>query len=73
MSLALIPILGIAFFGWFWFSLKSSRQLECQRRLQCPRHHPRGVDRALGLHGIESAAVSAGVIENPSATFPRPR
>ena len=52
MSLALIPILAIAFLGWFWFQPEIfQRELECERRVERARDHAGGIDRALGLHG----------------------
>src|SRR5262245_38035842 len=66
MSLALIPILAIAFFGWFWF--KSSTFLEAWN--VSGTSNAGAITRAASIAlwaymGIESAAVSAGVIENP--------
>ena len=52
MALALIPIVGIALLGWFWFDPAIfQRELECQRRIRLARHHARRLDGALGLHG----------------------
>jgi arginine:agmatine antiporter len=71
MSLALIPILGIAFFGWFWFD--SATFLAGWNASGGSSAH--AVSRAASMAlwafmGIESAAVSAGVIDNPKRNIP---
>lgn len=72
MSLALVPILAIAFFGWLWFdsgtylagwNVSGGSSLSAVSR---------AASMALwAFMGIESAAVSAGVIENPKRNIPR--
>jgi arginine:agmatine antiporter len=71
VSLALIPILGIAIFGWFWFN--STTFLGGWNVSGGSSIH--AVSRAASIAlwafmGIESAAVSAGVIENPKRNIP---
>jgi arginine:agmatine antiporter len=71
MSLALVPILGIAVFGWFWFD--SATFLAGWNASGGSNAH--AVSRAASMAlwafmGIESAAVSAGVIENPRRNIP---
>jgi len=71
MSLALVPILGIAFFGWFWFD--PATFLGGWNASGGTNAH--AVSRAASMAlwafmGIESAAVSAGVIENPRRNIP---
>jgi len=71
MSLALVPILGIAFFGWFWFD--SATFLAGWNVSGGSSLHAvsRSASMALwAFMGIESAAVSAGVIENPKRNIP---
>jgi arginine:agmatine antiporter len=71
MSLALVPILGIAFFGWFWFD--SATFLTGWNVSGGSSMHAvsRSASMALwAFMGIESAAVSAGVIENPKRNIP---
>ena len=71
MSLALIPILGIAFFGWLWF--KPEIFLSSWNVTGGSNAHAisRAASIALWAYmGIESAAVSAGVIENPKRNIP---
>jgi len=71
MSLALIPILGIAFFGWIWFNPETFRagwNVSGGSNLHAVS---RAASIALWAYmGIESAAVSAGVIENPKRNIP---
>jgi arginine:agmatine antiporter len=71
MALALIPILGIALFGWFWFdsaTFMSGWNVSGESDLHAVS---RAASMALWAYmGIESAAVSAGVIENPSRNVP---
>jgi arginine:agmatine antiporter len=71
MSLALVPILAIAFFGWFWFD-KATFLAGWNVSGGSGLH---AVSRAASMAlwafmGIESAAVSAGVIENPKRNIP---
>jgi arginine:agmatine antiporter len=71
MSLALVPILGIAFLGWFWFD--GATFLAGWNATGGSGAH--AVSRAASMAlwafmGIESAAVSAGVIENPRRNIP---
>jgi arginine:agmatine antiporter len=52
MSLALIPILGIAFLGWIWFNPEIFRGgWNVSGGSNAHAITPRRVDRALGLHG----------------------
>jgi arginine:agmatine antiporter len=71
MSLALIPILGIALFGWFWFdsaTFLSGWNVSGESDMSAVS---RAASMALWAYmGIESAAVSAGVIENPKRNVP---
>jgi arginine:agmatine antiporter len=71
MALALVPILGIAIFGWLWFD----PQLFLAGWNVSGGSDMHAVSRAASMAlwaymGIESAAVSAGVIENPSRNVP---
>jgi arginine:agmatine antiporter len=71
MSLALIPILGIAFLGWIWFD-PSIFQAGWNVSGGSSAH---AITRAASIAlwafmGVESAAVSAGVIENPKRNIP---
>ena len=71
MSLALIPILGIAFFGWFWFSSDTFFSGWNVSGGSNAHAITRAASMALwAFMGIESAAVSAGVIENPRRNIP---
>ena len=71
MALALIPIVGIAILGWWWFDpqiFKASWNVSGGSDWHA-------ISRAGSMvlwayMGIESAAVSAGVIENPSRNVP---
>ena len=71
MALALIPILAIAILGWFWFdkaTFLGGWNVSGGSNLSA-------VGRASSIAlwafmGIESAAVSAGVIENPKRNIP---
>jgi arginine:agmatine antiporter len=71
MALALLPILAIAIFGWIWFSsdtFMAGWNVSGQSGLHATS---RAASMALWAYmGIESAAVSAGVIENPSRNVP---
>jgi len=71
MSLALIPIVAIALLGWFWF--KSATFLESWNVSggSATSAIMRAASIALwAFMGVESAAVSAGVIENPKRNIP---
>jgi len=71
MSLALIPILAIAFFGWFWFDRGTF--LASWNVSGGSSGHAIGRAASIALWafmGVESAAVSAGVIENPKRNIP---
>ncbi len=71
MTLALIPILAVAFFGWFWFNptiLMDGWNVSGNSNMSAVS---RAASMALWAYmGIESAAVSAGVIENPKRNVP---
>ncbi|MGH8622067.1 MAG: amino acid permease, partial [Burkholderiales bacterium] len=71
MSLALIPILGIALLGWFWFD--KATFLTGWNVSGGSDIHAVGRAASIALWafmGVESAAVSAGVIENPKRNIP---
>jgi arginine:agmatine antiporter len=71
MSLSLIPILGIAFFGWFWFNPATFHASWNVSGGSGAHAITRAASIALWAYmGIESAAVSAGVIENPKRNIP---
>jgi arginine:agmatine antiporter len=71
MALAIIPILGIAIFGWIWFdstTFMSGWNVSGDSNLSAIS---RAASMALWAYmGIESATVSAGVIENPERNVP---
>jgi arginine:agmatine antiporter len=71
MALALFPILAIAILGWIWFNpdtFLAGWNVSGQSNLHATS---RAASMALWAYmGIESAAVSAGVIENPSRNVP---
>lgn len=71
MALALLPILAIAIFGWFWFDVStflSGWNVSGDSDLHAVS---RAASMALWAYmGIESAAVSAAVIENPTRNVP---
>ena len=71
MALALIPILGIALFGWLWFdsaTFLSGWNVSGESDMHAVS---RAASMALWAYmGIESATVSAGVIENPKRNIP---
>ena len=71
MALALIPILAISLFGWFWFNsatFMSDWNVSGDSSLHAVS---RAASMALWAYmGIESAIVSAGVIENPKRNVP---
>lgn len=71
MSLAIIPILAIALLGWFWFD--SEKFMSGWNVSGGSDMHAvsRAASMALWAYmGIESATVSAGVIENPKRNVP---
>ena len=71
MSLALIPILGVALLGWFWFEPDVFRASWNVSGGSDAHAISRAASMALWAYmGIESAAVSAGVIENPKRNIP---
>jgi arginine:agmatine antiporter len=71
MSLALIPILAIAFFGWFWFDRATFFEGWNVSGGSNAHAITRAASIALWAYmGIESASVSAGVIENPKRNIP---
>jgi arginine:agmatine antiporter len=71
MSLALIPILAIAFLGWIWFDSEMFRAAWNVSGGSDAHAISRAASMALWAYmGIESAAVSAGVIENPRRNIP---
>lgn len=71
MQLALVPILGIAFFGWFWFSSSTFMSGWNVSGDSDGYAISRAASMALWAYmGIESATVSAGVIENPKRNVP---
>jgi arginine:agmatine antiporter len=71
MALALLPIMAIAIFGWIWFdsgTFMAGWNVSGESDLHATS---RAASMALWAYmGIESAAVSAGVIENPSRNVP---
>lgn len=71
MALALVPILAIAIGGWFWFDSRiflAGWNVSGESSVQAVS---RAASMALWAYmGIESAAVSAGVIENPGRNVP---
>ena len=71
MSLALIPILAVAVFGWLWFSPDIFRASWNVTGGSDAHAISRAASIALWAYmGVESAAVSAGVIENPKRNIP---
>ncbi|HVL18937.1 MAG TPA: amino acid permease [Gemmatimonadales bacterium] len=71
MSLALIPILAVAFLGWIWFDADTFRAAWNVSGGSDAHAISRAASMALWAYmGIESAAVSAGVIENPKRNIP---
>lgn len=71
MSLALIPILGVAFLGWFWFDKEIFLAGWNVSGTSDWSATSRAASIALwAFMGVESAAVSAGVIENPKRNIP---
>ena len=71
MALALIPIMAIALLGWIWFdsaTFLSGWNVTGESNMHAVS---RAASMALWAYmGIESAAVSAGVIENPTRNVP---
>ena len=71
MALALIPIMAIALLGWFWFdtdTFLAGWNVTGESNMHAIS---RAASMALWAYmGIESAAVSAGVIENPKRNVP---
>jgi arginine:agmatine antiporter len=71
MALALIPIMAIALLGWFWFdsaTFLGAWNVSGQSDLHAVS---RAASMALWAYmGIESATVSAGVIDNPTRNVP---
>ena len=71
MALALIPIMAIALLGWFWFDSETFRAGWNVTGGSDMHAISRAASMALWAYmGIESAAVSAGVIENPKRNIP---
>jgi arginine:agmatine antiporter len=71
MSLAVIPILAIGFLGWFWFDPEVFRAGWNVTEGSDMQAITRAASIALWAYmGIESATVSAGVIENPKRNIP---
>ncbi|WP_316821470.1 arginine/agmatine antiporter [Pedobacter gandavensis] len=69
--LALIPIIGVAVFGWFWF--KSSTYMEAWN--VSGKDSLGAVQSVLNITlwafiGVETASVVAGVVENPKKNVP---
>ncbi len=70
-SFALVPILGIAIIGWFWFNPATYTA-----GWNVSGHSPlSAIGTTLNFTlwafiGVESASVSAGVVENPSKNVP---
>jgi arginine:agmatine antiporter len=71
MALAIIPILAIALFGWFWFDSSTFMAGWNVSGESNASAISRAASMALWAYmGIESASVSAGVIENPKRNVP---
>jgi len=71
VGLALIPILAIAFLGWFWFNPATFMGGWNVSGGSSMHAISRAASIALwAFMGIESASVSAGVIENPKRNIP---
>src|SRR5207342_309436 len=71
MLLALVPIVGIALLGWHWFSTETFLSGWNVSGGSDMHAISRAASMALWAYmGIESAAVSAGVIENPKRNIP---
>ncbi len=71
MALALVPIMAIALLGWLWFDTETflaGWNVTGESNMHAVS---RAASMALWAYmGIESAAVSAGVIENPKRNVP---
>ena len=71
MTLALVPILAIALLGWIWFDSATFRAGWNVSGGSDMDAISRAASMALWAYmGIESAAVSAGVIDNPKRNVP---
>jgi arginine:agmatine antiporter len=71
MLLAIIPILGIALLGWFWFDRETFMSGWNVSGNSDASAISRAASMALWAYmGVESATVSAGVIENPKRNVP---
>jgi arginine:agmatine antiporter len=71
MALALIPIMAISLLGWFWFNSETFLAGWNVTGESDMHAISRAASMALWAYmGIESAAVSAGVIENPKRNIP---
>jgi len=71
MSLALIPIIAIATLGWLWFNPETFHAGWNVSGGSSAHAITRAASIALWAYmGVESAAVSAGVIENPRRNIP---
>lgn len=71
MALALVPILAIAFFGWFWFDAETFMAGWNVSGGSAGSAVSRSASIVLwAFMGIESATVSAGLIENPKRNIP---
>ena len=71
MLLALIPIMAIALLGWFWFNTDTFLSGWNVSGGSNMHAISRAASMALWAYmGVESAAVSAGVIENPTRNIP---
>ncbi len=71
MALALIPIMAIALLGWYWFDTETFLAGWNVSGESDMHAVSRAASMALWAYmGIESAAVSAGVIENPKRNVP---
>jgi arginine:agmatine antiporter len=71
VGVGLIPILGVALFGWFWFDSETFTAGWNTSGESNMHAVSRAASMALWAYmGIESAAVSAGVIENPKRNVP---
>jgi arginine:agmatine antiporter len=71
VGLALIPILAIAFLGWFWFNPATFMGGWNVMGSSSVHAVSRAASIALwAFMGIESASVSAGVIDNPKRNIP---
>jgi len=71
VSLALIPTVGVAIFGWFWFS-GGTYMAGWNVGGQSPLSAIGGTLNATlwAFIGVETASVAAGVVENPKRNVP---